>query len=221
MPKQTNVAVILSGCGVFDGAEIHESVLTLLALARAGAKVTCAAPDIAQRHVINHVTGEELEDEDRNVLEEAARITRGEIKHLSQIKLEEVDAIIFVGGFGVAKNLSSLAFDGIEYDIDPIINDLIQDAHQQSKALGFICIAPILAAAALGPRKVRLTIGNDEDTAAILEHKGAQHVNCAVDEIVVDTTHRVVTTPAYMLAKDILQAEAGINNLVTAVLNLV
>ena len=220
MPKQAKVAVILSGCGVFDGAEIHESVLTLLALARAGAKVTCAAPDIAQRHVINHATGEEVEDEDRNVLEEAARISRGEIEHVGQIKLDQVDAIIFVGGFGVAKNLSSLAFDGIDYDIDPIINSLIQDAHQQFKALGFICIAPVLAAAALGSKKVRLTIGNDADTAAILEHKGAQHVNCAVDEIVIDSSHRVVTTPAYMLAEDILQAEAGINKLVTTVLEL-
>lgn len=220
MSKQAKVAVILSGCGVFDGAEIHESVLTLLALARGGAKVTCAAPDIAQRHVINHATGEEVEGEDRNVLEEAARISRGEIEHLGQIKLNQFDAIIFVGGFGVAKNLSSLAFDGIDYDIDPIINSLIQDAHQQSKALGFICIAPVLAAAALGSKKVRLTIGNDAETAAILEHKGAQHVNCAVDEIVIDTTHCVVTTPAYMLAKDILQAEAGINKLVTAVLEL-
>ncbi len=220
MSKQAKVTVILSGCGVFDGTEIHESVLTLLALARAGAKVTCAAPDITQRHVINHATGEEVEDEDRNVLEEAARISRGKIKNLGQIKMDQLDAIIFVGGLGVAKNLSSLAFDGIAYDIDPIINSLIQDAHQQKKALGFICIAPVLAAAALGSEKVRLTIGNDADTAAILENKGAQHVNCTVDEIVVDPANRVVTTPAYMLAEDILQAEAGINKLVTALLEL-
>ena len=219
MKNTKKVAVILSGCGVFDGAEIHESVLTLLALARAGAKVTCAAPDITQRHVINHATGEEAED-DRNVLEEAARISRGDISSLDQIKIEQLDAIIFVGGFGVAKNLSSFAFDGMAYDIDPIIQSLIQDAHQQKKALGFICIAPVLAAAALGSKKVRLTIGNDAETAAILENKGAQHVNCAVDEIVVDTANRVVTTPAYMLAEDILQAEAGINKLVSELLKL-
>ena len=221
MKNKVKVAVILSGCGVFDGAEIHESVLTLLALARAGAKVTCAAPDITQRHVINHATGEEVEDEDRNVFEEAARISRGEIKRIKDLRLSELDAIIFVGGFGVAKNLSSLAFDGKAYDIDPIINSFIQEAHQVGKALGFMCIAPALAASALGAKKVRLTIGNDVDTAAILESKGAQHINCPVNEIVVDTANRVVTTPAYMLAEDILQAEAGINKLVAELLKLV
>ncbi len=220
MPKTANVAVILSGCGVFDGSEIHESVLTLLALARAGATVTCAAPEITQRHVINHATGEEIEDEDRNVLEEAARISRGEIKRIDQLKINELDAIIFPGGFGVAKNLSSLAFDGQAYDIDPIINSFIQEAHQAKKALGFICIAPALAAAALGHNKVRLTIGNDADTAAILESKGAQHIDCPVDDVVVDSANRVVTTPAYMLAEDILQAEAGINKLVSELLKL-
>jgi enhancing lycopene biosynthesis protein 2 len=220
MPKTANVAVILSGCGVFDGSEIHESVLTLLALARAGAKVTCAAPEIAQRHVINHATGEEVEDEDRNVLEEAARISRGEIKSLDQLNIDELDAIIFPGGFGVAKNLSSLAFDGKAYDIDPIISSFIQEAHQAKKALGFICIAPALAAAALGSEKVRLTIGNDADTAAILESKGAQHIDCSVDDVVVDSANRVVTTPAYMLAENILQAEAGINKLVSELLKL-
>ncbi len=220
MKHEANVAVILSGCGVYDGSEIHEAVLTLLALARAGAKVTCAAPDIAQRHVINHATGEETEDGDRNVLEEAARISRGEIKRIDALRLNQLDAILFVGGFGVAKNLSSLAFDGPAYDIDPIINSFIQDAHQAQKALGFMCIAPALAASALGAKKVRLTIGNDADTAAILEGKGAAHINCPVDDVVVDTANRVVTTPAYMLAESILDAEAGINKLVDEVLKL-
>jgi enhancing lycopene biosynthesis protein 2 len=219
MPKQAKVAVILSGCGVFDGAEIHESVITLLALARSGAKVICAAPDITQRHVINHATGEIDDEDDRNVLEEAARISRGDIRRLDQIKMNELDAIIFVGGFGVAKNFSSLAFDGQGYDIDPVINSMIQDAHDLKIALGFMCIAPALAAAALGRQKVRLTIGNDAETAAILEHKGAQHINCPVDEIVIDKANRVVTTPAYMLAENILQAEAGINKLVAALLS--
>ena len=220
MKNEANVAVILSGCGVFDGAEIHEAVLTLLALARAGAKVTCAAPDISQRHVINHATGQEDEEDDRNVLEEAARISRGDIKRIDALRLNKLDAIIFVGGFGVAKNLSSLAFDGKAYDIDPIISSLIQEAHQAQKALGFMCIAPALAASALGANKVRLTIGNDADTAAILEAKGAQHINCLVEDVVVDPANRVVTTPAYMLAESILDAEAGINKLVDEVLKL-
>lgn len=214
------VAVILSGCGVYDGAEIHESVLTLLALDHAGAEVSCAAPDIAQKHVIDHSTGSEMVDSDRNVMVEAARISRGAIHPLDGLKVTEFDAIIFVGGFGAAKNLSSYAFDGVKYDADASVTDLIKDAHAQGKALGFICISPVLAARALGDKGVQLTIGNDPETAAALEAKGARHVNCTVDQVVTDEENRVVSTPAYMLAKSISEAEAGINKLVKAVLDL-
>lgn len=214
------VAVILSGCGVYDGSEIHEAVLTLLALARAGAQVTCAAPDITQKHVIDHSTGREMEDEDRNVLQESARISRGEITALESMEAKDFDAFIFVGGFGAAKNLSSFAFDGAEFDVDPTVVSLIEDAYAEKKAMGFMCIAPALAARALGSHGVRLTIGNDKETAASLESKGARHVNCPVHDIVVDTDNRVVSTPAYMLAESILEAEKGINKLVAAVLKL-
>ena len=214
------VAVVLSGCGVYDGSEINETVLTLLALARAGAEVTCTAPDISQTHVINHPKGTVAEGAERNVLEEAARISRGDITPLDALDLEKQDAILFVGGFGVAKNLSNLAFKGAAYEAIPEISALIQKAHANKKAQGFICIAPVLAAAALGDKNVRLPIGNDSETAATLESKGAVHVDCPVDGIVIDETHRIVTTPAYMLASDILEAEAGINKLVTEVLKL-
>ncbi|PXA02967.1 isoprenoid biosynthesis protein ElbB [Coraliomargarita sinensis] len=214
------VAVILSGCGAYDGAEIQEAVLTLLALDRAKAEVTCAAPEIAQKHVINHITGEEMVDEDRSVITEASRITRGNIQSLDTIQSGDFDAIIFVGGFGVAKNLSSYAFDGPDYDIDPEVLDLIHHAHAEGKALGFMCISPVLAARALGEKGVQLTIGNDRETAAALEAKGAKHVDCPVDEAVTDKENRVVTTPAYMLAQSITDAEAGINKLVASVLEM-
>lgn len=214
------VAVILSGCGAYDGAEIQETVLTLLALDRAKAEVTCAAPDITQKQVINHMTGEEMVDEDRNVLTEASRITRGSIQTLDTIDSSKFDAVIFVGGFGVAKNLSSYAFDGPDYDVDPEVLDLIQRAHAEGKALGFMCIAPVLAARALGAQSVQLTIGNDPDTAAALEAKGAKHINCPVDEAITDEANRVVSTPAYMLAQSVTDAEAGINKFVAAVLDL-
>jgi enhancing lycopene biosynthesis protein 2 len=214
------VAVILSGCGVFDGSEIHESVLTLLALARKGAIVTCAAPDITQKHVIDHSTGSEMIDEDRNVLQESARISRGNITPLTALNTTAFDAFVFVGGLGVAKNLSSFAFDGPAYDIDPEVASLIEEAHAAKKALGFICIAPALAACALGNQGVKLTIGNDTKTAAALESKGAQHVDCLADDIVVDTANRVVSTPGYMLAESIIQVETGINKLIGAVLKL-
>ena len=217
---KVKVAVILSGCGVYDGAEIQESVLTLLALAKAGAEVSCLAPDIAQRQVIDHSSGDVLEDEDRNVMAEAARISRGEILPLDNARVDDFDSFIYVGGFGVAKNLSSYAFDSANYDVDPAVIDLIQSTHAAGKPQGFICIAPVLAARALGEQHVKLTIGNDAATAAALEAKGAQHIDCSVDSIVVDQSNRVVTTPAYMLAQSITEAERGINQLVEAVLKL-
>ena len=220
MSDSKKVAVILSGCGVFDGSEIHEAVITLLALARAGAKVTCAAPDIPQAHVLDHTTGTVIESAERNVLTEAARISRGKITALSALNADDFDALIFIGGFGAAKNLSSFAFDGADYQVVPEVAELIQQAHAGKKALGFMCIAPALAAAALGDLGVQITIGTDSGTAAALESKGAKHINCPVDEVVVDAANRVVTTPAYMLAEDILDAESGINKLVNELLKL-
>ena len=217
---KSKVAVILSGCGVYDGSEIHESVLTLLALDRAGAEVKCIAPDITQKHVIDHAKGQEMVDEDRNVMVEAARISRGDIHPLDSAQAEAFDAFIFVGGFGAAKNLSSYAFDGPDYDADPGVVDLIQAAHAAGKPQGFMCIAPVLAARALGANGVQLTIGNDPDTAAALEAKGATHIECPVDNIVVDEVNQVVSTPAYMLAESISDAEAGINELVARVLQM-
>jgi enhancing lycopene biosynthesis protein 2 len=151
---------------------------------------------------------------------EAARISRGEILPLDNARVDDFDSFIYVGGFGVAKNLSSYAFDGANYDVDPAVIDLIQSTHAAGKPQGFICIAPVLAARALGEQHVKLTIGNDAATAAALEAKGAQHIDCSVDSIVVDQSNRVVTTPAYMLAQSITEAERGINQLVEAVLKL-
>ena len=212
------VAVILSGCGVFDGAEITEAVLTLLALDKAGASVTCAAPNVNQKHVVNHLTGEVAEGESRNVLAEAARIARGDIAALDTLDPSDFDAVIFPGGYGAAKNLCSLGFDGAEYDTDPTVADFVEKASAAGKPLGFICIAPAIGAHVLGERHVRLTIGNDADTAAALESKGARHVECAVDDIVIDEDLGVVSTPAYMLAQSPKEAEAGIGKLVDAVL---
>lgn len=214
------VAVILSGCGVYDGAEINEAVLTILALQRAGAALTCAAPDVAQKQVVNHLTGEVVPGESRNALVEAARITRGAIQPIDTLNPDAFDAFIFVGGFGAAKNLSSFAFDGPDYDADPVLIDLIQTVHAAGKVTAYMCIAPVLAARALGDKAVQLTIGNDAGVAAALEAKGARHVKCSVDGAVVDTANKVVSTPAYMLATNLLEAEAGINRLVAETLRL-
>lgn len=214
------VAVILSGCGVFDGAEIHESVLVLLALDRANARVTCAAPDVPQHHVVNHLTGQPVPGETRNVLVESARIARGSVVPLSVLKPAEFDAFILPGGFGAAKNLCTFALAGPGFTVDPELGRVLQEAHKLGKPLGFACIAPAIAANLFGAGKVEFTIGNDAGTATALQAGGAQHVNCTVHNVVVDRRLKIVTTPAYMLANRITEAEAGINKMVQAVLEM-
>lgn len=212
------VGVVLSGCGVFDGSEIHEAVLTLLALARSGAQAVCFAPDKSQADVINHLNGEVM-PESRNVLIEAARITRGEIYPLAQANAAELDALIVPGGFGAAKNLSNFASEGSACRVDGSLQALAQSMHQAGKPLGFICISP-----AMLPKifdfPLRLTIGTDIDTAEVVEDMGGEHVPCPVDDIVVDEENKVVTTPAYMLARNIAEAATGIEKLVARVLVL-
>lgn len=215
------VAVILSGCGVFDGAEIHESVLTLLALDRANAQIICAAPDVPQHHVINHLTQQPVPGETRHVLIESARIARGDIVPLSQLRVTDLDAVILPGGFGAAKNLCSFALGGAAFDVNPELARFLQEAHQAGRPIGFLCIAPAIAARLFGGEHVEFTIGNDAGTAQALSKGGAQHVNCGVHNIVVDRRLKIVTTPAYMLAGRITEAEAGINKLVQAVLEMV
>jgi enhancing lycopene biosynthesis protein 2 len=214
------VALILSGCGVFDGAEIHESVLTLLALDRANAQVVCAAPDIPQHHVINHLTGQPATGESRNVLVESARIARGKIIPLARLDVRDVDAVILPGGFGAAKNLCDFALAGERFGVHEQVAAVLQAAHKLGKPIGFVCIAPAIAAKLFGAEQVEFTIGTDEGTARALSSSGAAHVNCNVFNAVVDRRLKIVSTPAYMLAGRITEAEAGINKLVQAVLDM-
>ncbi|MFC3607643.1 isoprenoid biosynthesis glyoxalase ElbB [Stutzerimonas tarimensis] len=213
------VAVILSGCGVYDGSEIYESVVTLLRLDQRGAKVQCFAPEIEQMHVINHLTGEEM-PERRSVLIEAARLARGEIKPLAQARAEDFDALILPGGFGAAKNLCNFATQGPDCQVNPEVLALTQAFAQAGKPIGLMCIAPTMATHIFGTG-VTLTLGSDEaDAAAAVRQMGAEHQACAVDDIVVDHKHKLVTTPAYMLAQTISEAAAGINKLVDQVLEM-
>lgn len=212
------IGVILSGAGVYDGSEIHEAVITLLAIARHGAQAVYFAPDKWQSDVVNHLTGETLAER-RNVLIESARIARGNVQPLSQASANDLDALIVPGGFGAAKNLSNFASLGSECTVDSSLKTLALEMHEAGKPLGFMCIAP-----AMLPKifdfPLRLTIGTDIDTAEVLEEMGAEHVPCPVDDIVVDEENKVVTTPAYMLAEDIAQAASGIEKLVARVLVL-
>jgi len=212
------VAVILSGCGVYDGAEIHESVITLLRLDQRGAQVQCFAPNIAQMHVINHLTGEEM-PESRNVLVESARIARGEVKDIREANAEDFDALIVPGGFGAAKNLSNFAVEGTNCSVNPDVLALAEAFADACKPVGLICISPALAAKIYGPGVV-CTIGNDTGTAAAVEKMGGKHEECDVHDIVEDTQRKLVTTPAYMVAKSISEAAGGIYKLVDRVLEL-
>jgi len=213
------VGVVLSGCGVYDGSEIHEATLTLYFLDQLGAKALCMAPDVAQIHVVDHVKGEPTEEK-RNVLVESARIARGEIRDLKDVRAEELDALIFPGGFGAAKNLSDFAVKGIACTVHPEVTRLIHTMHASKKPIGFMCIAPVLAAKVLGSFSPRLTVGCDKDTAATLEKLGAKHIVCRVDEAEVDAEQKIVSTPAYMLGPSIAHIAQGIEKLVRAVLNL-
>ncbi|MDE9485640.1 isoprenoid biosynthesis glyoxalase ElbB [Xenorhabdus bovienii] len=213
------VAVILSGCGVYDGSEIHESVLTMLSLSRLGAKVSFFSPDELQHHVINHLNGEE-EKETRHIMQESARITRGNIQPLSQVDINTLDALIIPGGFGVAKNLCNFAFKGSECEINKDLLSIVRSMHQQGKPMGFMCIAPVMVAKILG-RPIKVTIGNDPETAAQIEAMGGIHIECPVDDIVIDFKNKIVTTPAYMLAESLSQAEQGIDKLVRKILEMI
>jgi enhancing lycopene biosynthesis protein 2 len=215
----TKVAVVLAGCGVYDGAEINEAVLTLLCLEQQGASYQCFAPDMEQMHVINHLTGEPAEGESRNVLVEAARIARGNIKPLTEADVADFDALLVPGGFGAAKNLSNFAVAGAEMTIQPDFLQLGRAFHAAGKPIGLICIAPVMAAAITG-EGTRCTIGNDADTAAAINAMGGEHLECPVSEARVDVEHKMVTTPAYMLAGSVSEAYSGIGECVKEVLAL-
>ena len=213
-----NIAVVLSGCGVFDGAEIHESVLTMLALEENSASYQCFAPDIPQHHVINHITGEEMQ-ESRNVLVESARIARGNIKPVNELNARDYDALIFPGGFGAAKNLCDFAFSGKDCQVESNTLAAAKSFVEANKPVGFICIAPAMIPQVYG-ENTELTIGNDADTATAIEAMGGKHVCCPVEEFVVDEKRKVVSTPAYMLAGNISEAASGIRKLVAKVIEL-
>lgn len=214
------VGVLLSGCGVFDGSEIHEAVLTMLFLDQAGAEIICMAPDIPQAHVINHLTQEEM-SESRNVLVESARIARGEIKKLSDVQADDLEALIIPGGFGSAKNLSDFAFKGHGGEVNSDVKRLIDDMVDANKPIGALCIAPATVGMALKDKSPELTIGSDEATIGALRALGVKHTVCAVDEIAIDVKNKIVTTPAYMLGPGIKEIATGIEKLVQKILSMI
>jgi len=211
-------AVVLSGCGVFDGTEIHEATLSMYAIKKLGADYDVFAPDIDQHHVINHITGQEM-NEKRNVLVESARIARGKVEPLPKFDPAAYDALLFPGGFGAAKNLSSFAFDGLNCTVNIDVEDAIKKMRQAGKPIGALCIAPVLLAKILG--NVELTIGQDPGTAEAVQKLGAKHVQTQHGEVVHDKVNNLFTTPCYMLDANIAQIGEGAENIVKAMLEAI
>ena len=217
------IGVCLSGCGVNDGAEIHESVITALTLDRAGAEIIYTAPDVEQTKVVNHLTGEEAAGEKRNVLIESARIARGEIKDISTVKADDIDALVFPGGFGAAKNLSSFAVKGENCDVHPEVLRLVKEFAAKQKPQAVLCIAPAMMAKIYqdAPKKPVLTIGNDKETSGKIEIMGSRHQDCSARDFVLDEENKIVSTPAYMLGQSISEVAEGIEKTINELIKLI
>ncbi|HSM93126.1 MAG TPA: isoprenoid biosynthesis glyoxalase ElbB [Anaeromyxobacteraceae bacterium] len=220
MATQKRVGVVLAGCGYLDGAEIQEAVCTLLALDKRKVKLIAMAPDVDQMHVVDHVRGAPVDGARRSVLPEAARIVRGRIVDMARVGAADLDALVFPGGFGAAKNLCSFAVDGKAMKVIPPVERLVREVRTAAKPMGFICISPVIAARLLGSEGVTVTIGDDREAAEAIASWGAKHVDRKVDEVAVDERLKVVSTPAYMLGPWIADVNAGIDKLVETVLGL-
>lgn len=217
------VAVILSGCGVFDGSEIHEATLTLLALKLRGADITIAAPDMRQVRVVDHVTQQDVVGDVRNCVVEAARVARGQIRPTGELRAADFDAAILPGGYGAALNLSNFATAGADLQVEQTTANFLKEMISSGKPVAALCIAPPILARVmkdLGRSAVKLTIGNDTNVAAAIEALGQRHVECPATDCVLDEQNKVVTTPAYMLARDIAELWQGVQKTVDALLNL-
>lgn len=214
------VGVVLSGCGVQDGSEIHEAVLLLLALDKAGLEAVIMAPDIPQKQVMNHRFGEPMEDQ-RNVLVESARIARGNIKIMKYITELEIDALAFPGGFGAVKNLSDFLEKGSDCEVHPQVQRLILECNDHNKPIAACCIAPVILAQVLGRKGIEVTVGDDTNIAEKINAMGAVHKNCPACDVVVDERNRIVTAPAYMLCQSISDVAVGIEKMVSKLAEMI
>lgn len=215
------VCVVLSGCGVYDGSEIHEAVAALYALEKAGAEAICAAPDTDQLHVVDHLSGQEASD-GRSVLTESARIARGRVRDLAEVSAKDFDALFFPGGFGAAKNLCTFATQGTNCTVNTQVERIVNETYEAKKPIGAVCIAPVILAKVFEGTGVnpRLTIGMDKETADAVEGMGARHENRTVLEVCVDEENLIVTSPAYMLAEKIGEVFEGVDAAVHETLRL-
>lgn len=220
MEKKPNFAVVLSGCGRADGSEIHESVCALLCLENMGCTYQCFAPNIKQAAVINHINNQPM-NEERNVLIEAARIARGNIKDIKEFNADDFDGIIFPGGIGAVTNWCDFAQKGTECTVNTSIHSVIRQCYDKKLVIGAMCIAPVLIAMVLADKKVHFTLGAGGATAQKLEKLGAVHEEVGVTDVCIDRENRVCTTPAYMLATNMIDVCQGAQNMIGAMCQLI
>jgi len=224
MPK---IAVVLSGCGVYDGTEVHEAAAALAALTRAGAEVEMFAPDVEQAHVVNHRSGEEMEQK-RSVMVESARIARGQVSSLTALAAEEFEAVVLPGGFGAAKNLSDYGMKGQDMSVNDQVERVIVEFHSAGKPLGLCCIAPIIVAKVLGDKNPLLTLGCAGDGAEwpyqeaieVARGLGGNMQEKNVGEVCVDTENKIVTTPAYMYSGKFHEIQDGVSSMINELIKL-
>lgn len=221
------VAVILSGCGVYDGSEIHESVACLISLSQLGAEVSMFAPDKDQHHVIDHLSGQEMTPA-RNCLQESARIARGKVSPVADLHVDEFDALVLPGGFGAAKNLTTWAFDGPECSIDSDVSGKVKSFFEAKKPILAMCIAPVVVAKALQGEPITMTLGHAGETSEYdipsfhqgLQSLGVKTQDCSIDDIVLDKQHNIITTPAYMMEGSLAQIFTGVSKACKALFDL-
>lgn len=224
------IGVLLSGNGVYDGSEIHEAVLSLLAIEEAGAEWVCLAPNYNQHHVVNHTNGQEM-PETRNILVEAARIARGNIKDIETLDINEIDGLVMPGGFGAAKNFSKWAFQGAAGDINPIIKEFINKVMKAGKPIATLCVSPVVVAKALegSGKHPKLTLGTDKDPSPYdikadsvgLAAMGAQPEMKSITEILVDEENKLISAPCYMMEVGVKEVRANVKMAVEKMMEMI
>ena len=224
------IGVLLSGCGVYDGVEIQEAVLTLLAIDEMGDEAVCIAVDANQHHVINHISGEEL-PETRNMLIEAARISRGKIHNIRAIQPVDIDALVIPGGFGSAKNFSSWAFHGADGTILPEVKLLIVNLINVGKPIAALCVSPVVLALAMKNNSIPLTlsIGSTKEDSPYdildfqegIKQTGAAIQDKNVREILIDHENKIVCAPGSMMDASIVDVRLNVQSALLALKKLV
>lgn len=214
-------AVVLAGCGVFDGSEVHEAVSTLISIKKYGCDYVCFSLDKPQFHVINHQIQQPVENESRNIIIESARISRGEIKPLDEYRPEDFDALIFPGGFGVAKNFFSFAIHGPDCEIDNDIKNAILKTHAAGKCIGAMCISTALIARAFKDTNIKpkVTGGKENELFEAIQFMGGESIPCDAKNCCIDQENKIFTTPAYISATDIYEVFQGVDSLISAIKN--